>query len=74
MNVSHSAKVGLLDVFLIVFGQWSSVAQRTKLYQALDTRQYSFVRTNSLLVLDFSLDVFTITKNTENRWHYPFKM
>ncbi len=45
-----------------VFGQhWSFVAQRNKIYQALNT-QIILVRIHSLLVLFFSWDLLTVRK------------
>lgn len=45
------------NAFLIDFGQqWTSVAQRNKLYQALDTQTVI----NSMLVSVFSLDLLSI--------------
>ncbi len=48
----HCATVWLIDVFLILLGQlWRSMAQRNKIYQALDTQMIPLSRINSLLVL-----------------------
>ncbi len=52
-----------LTEFLIIFGQqWSSMAQRNKEYQALDTQTILVSRISSLLVLAFSRDSSTTGK------------
>ncbi len=51
-NMAPTAKVWLTGVFLIVSGQqWSSMAQRNKIHQALATRTILVSRILSLLVL-----------------------
>ncbi len=52
--------VWLTDVFIIVFEQWSSIAQMNKIYQALDTHTILVSRIHSLLVWVFSWNLLTI--------------
>ena len=71
--MSPSAAVWLTDVFLIVFVQQQRfMAQRNKIYQALNTHIILVSRIDSLLVLVFSWDL-TITK-TEYPQPHPLTM
>ena len=54
-NMSHSAAMWLINVFLIVFGQRRSTAQRNKIYQTLDTNTILVSRMSSLLFKDITV-------------------
>lgn len=55
---AQSVQQWVIDVFLIVLQQWSSMAQR--IYQAVDTDPVLGSGTYSLLIWFFSWDLLTI--------------
>ena len=70
-NMSHIEKIWLIDVFLTVFVQTlRPIAQRNKIYQALDTYTILASRMNSLLIWLCTWHLLRVRK-LENYQLYP---